>query len=237
MSDRRVVWFMVVIALVGTTAAGVSLAPTAALFSDTETFDDNQLGAADDWERIEISASAPENVTTNDSPSVNVTLKNTGAGPVVSDYEIVVDNESVDSGIVELASGENQTVSHEFDTTETGDINWQVTANNETEDGTLAVENSTVEESAMTGEMNDGNSTTLGDNETGENNVMTLDSNGESESENSTVENDTEPVNETNESNSTAGSQDDEPTDDSNGETESTSDGSDTEEKEEESDT
>lgn len=253
MSDRRVVWFMVGIALVGATAAGVSLAPTAALFSDADTFRDNHLGAANDWERIEISASAPESVTTNDSPSLNVTLKDTGAGPVVADYEIVIDNASVDSGTTrKLASGETQTISHEFNTTETGNIDWQVTANNETEDGTLTVENATPEASILTRGTDEGTDTAPAGNETDENAGMALDSNSGPESERATDRNDTEPVtNETGEenvttttnnsrsdsSNSTDGSPDDETTDDGSGETESMSSGSDTKEREQENDT
>lgn len=142
MSDRRVVWLMVAVALLGTMAAGVSLAPTGALFSDTETFDDNQhqLGAADDWDRVAITTAAPANVTTNESATLTVTLENVGAGPVVSDYEIIVDNESVDSGLVELASGDAWTTTYDdFDTTETDELDWKVTANNETETGTLDV--------------------------------------------------------------------------------------------------
>ena len=250
MSDRRVVWFMVVVALVGTTAAGVSLAPTAALFSDTDTFEDNQLGAADDWERVFIDASVtPKMATVNGSVTIEATLENVGAGPVVADYEVFVDNASVNSGIVELASGENRKISHEFNTTETGDIDWQVTANNETKNGTLTVENSTVEVKDITSGVGDGDSTAPGGNET--DNGAILDNNSESESENSIVENDTESDNETNEDNgtimddnggseqenSTDRSQDDEPTDDGSGETDSTSDGSDTEEKEEENKT
>ncbi len=229
MTGRSVVWFVVGVAVVGTIAASVSFAPTAALFSDASTFEDNTVGADDEIDRISVEATAPKTASVGENATLEITLENDGAGPAVAEYEIVVD-EPVESESVVLEGGEAHSSNHGFDTADDGEIYWEVTANGDTVNGTLNVTNDSAEMNATSLE-----GTSIDDSETIENETGTQNdtdgnvSTSETSSENDeTIENnDTATNNGTSTTeNTTDGSQDGETTGDGGDETESTSGGS-----------
>lgn len=140
MTEKLVAGLAVVLLIFGTMVGSVSLAPTTGQFSDGETFDDNQIGAADDWGTFTFDADAPAGVNVSDAAFLTVTIENAGDGIGTADYEIVIDNETVDEGHVDLGVDEEWNRSYEFDTDDGGEIDWKVTVDGGTENGTLNVD-------------------------------------------------------------------------------------------------
>ncbi|QFU84947.1 hypothetical protein [Natronorubrum aibiense] len=139
MMGKHGVAFLVGIAILGLLVTAVTFTPTIALFSDASTFEDNSVSAAEEWDRVSVTADAPANVTRNETATLEVTVENDGHGPIWTEYEVVVDNETVETESGVLEGGETWTTSHEFDTTTADDIDWEVTANGDSENGTLSV--------------------------------------------------------------------------------------------------
>ncbi|SIS01787.1 hypothetical protein [Natronorubrum thiooxidans] len=141
MMGKHGVTFLVGIAVLGLLVTAVTFTPTIALFSDASTFENNSVSAAEEWDRVSVTTDAPTNVT-RDEPepaTLEVTVQNDGHGPIWAEYEVVVDNETVETESGVLEGGETWTTSHKFNTTTADDIDWEVTANGNSENGTLSV--------------------------------------------------------------------------------------------------
>ncbi|WP_245977507.1 BGTF surface domain-containing protein [Halopiger aswanensis] len=88
---------------------------------------------------IQLDTSAPEEVTVGDDATLDVTVANNGGAADEVEIGVDIAGESVDSQTVTLEPGDEWSQSYSFDTSEAGDIEWGVTAGDDSASGTLSV--------------------------------------------------------------------------------------------------
>ncbi|WIV68863.1 CARDB domain-containing protein [Natrialbaceae archaeon AArc-T1-2] len=82
---------------------------------------------------------APAEVEVDEDAQLDVTISNIGTASGTTDYEVVIDGQTVDQDEIELEVDETVTRHYDFDTTEAGDIDWSVTVDADDASGTLTV--------------------------------------------------------------------------------------------------
>ncbi|SDR12150.1 BGTF surface domain-containing protein [Natronobacterium texcoconense] len=88
---------------------------------------------------INLNADAPGEVEPGDAAALDVTVSNDGGSGDDVDITVTIDGEDVEDTTVTLDAGEEWSESFDFDTAEEGDINWDVTAGDNSDSGTLTV--------------------------------------------------------------------------------------------------
>ncbi|SEV81421.1 PGF-CTERM protein/surface glycoprotein [Natrinema salifodinae] len=131
--------------------------------SVSDELSDVNLTAADEpVVAIDVSGDAPSTVNVDEDATLNVTVTNNGDATETVDYHIEVNDDTVVSDELELEAGEEFTDSYEFDTSEAGDLVWNVHAGDASDSGTL-----TVEEESTDGTGDDSGSDDSGSDDSG----------------------------------------------------------------------
>jgi len=89
---------------------------------------------------FEVSARAPTNVAFNGNAAVSYSFTNTGGQSGTVEYQVLVDGEVVDEGTADLDGGASTAaMSYSLDTGESGNIDWDVETQDDSESGTVYV--------------------------------------------------------------------------------------------------
>ncbi|MDS0475079.1 hypothetical protein [Natrinema sp. 1APR25-10V2] len=231
MTTETVARFAVAMIALCVVVAGGWLGPTAALFSDEAAFEDNGIGAAADEGTLHVSVASSENGTVaalgNETgageSTLEVTVENVGERPAAATYEIIIDNETVDNGTVELEPNETWSERYGIAAENTSGVEWSVVADGEVRNGTLTVSSENASAVNGTADTSTDQNATSADNSTSGNTSGTPLTGSDSDGGNSTGENEstvsTASGNESTSSGSSTGDTDTTTTVDSTGET------------------
>ncbi|SDR12175.1 BGTF surface domain-containing protein [Natronobacterium texcoconense] len=117
--------------------------------TDENAYDDHEGDNGDDMDSIlvdagdpliSLNADAPGEVEPGDAAALDVTVSNDGGASDDVDITVTIDGEDEEDTTVTLdADGDTWSESFDFDTAEEGDINWDVTAGDNSDSGTLTV--------------------------------------------------------------------------------------------------
>ncbi|WP_244510235.1 BGTF surface domain-containing protein [Natronobacterium texcoconense] len=88
---------------------------------------------------INLNADAPDEVEPGEDAALDVTVSNDGGAADDVDVVVTLDGEELTDETITLDAGDTWSESFDFDTAEEGDIDWDVTAGDESDSGTLTV--------------------------------------------------------------------------------------------------
>lgn len=90
--------------------------------------------------QFDVSAASPSSVALNNPAGVSYSFVNNGGQSGTVEYEVLVDGSVVDSGSMELGPGESTDAQgYSFDTSSSGDIEWEVNTQHDQRDGSTYV--------------------------------------------------------------------------------------------------
>lgn len=88
---------------------------------------------------IDLETTAPADVEAGDDAALEVTVSNDGGAADDVDVTVTIGGDDVKDGTVTLEAGDEWSDSFDFDTADEADIDWTVTAGDESDSGTLTV--------------------------------------------------------------------------------------------------